>query len=164
MKASNKKRCLADIYLKGYPYKKNYPFDPKTIPQPYIKKEEVSSHQYATDYHLFKDVVHGYLDYITENLIEGNAWRLDFGLGEIRIKKVPIKFLRERIVNKRIDDKLYFRNNNEGNFFLTPRWHRRSIQVKLVYNWIFQVSRSVIKECYVRGSKDYTHLYKYQDI
>ena len=81
-----------------YPYKQNIPHSGNTIPTPYIKKEDVSLHEFACDYHLFKKVVEGYLDYCVENLIEGNPWRLDFGLGEIRIKKFKIKFIKDKTV------------------------------------------------------------------
>ena len=33
---------LMEIYMKGYPYKRNLPFKPNTQPQPYIKKDDVS--------------------------------------------------------------------------------------------------------------------------
>lgn len=154
---------LVDIFMKGYPYKRNFPFKPNTTPQPYIKKEDVSLHEFACDYHLFKKVVEGYLDYCVENLIEGNPWRLDFGLGEIRIKKFKIKFIKDKTVLKTDPTKLYRRSLMPDDYYLVTRWSRKYLGVKSKYNWMFSLARPHLVKCYNRVKKDNAHIYKYQD-
>ena len=155
---------LVDIFLKGYPYKRNFPFKPNTTPQPYIKKEDVSLHEYACDYHLFKNVVEGYLDYIVENMVEGNPWRLNFGLGEIRVKKMKVKFIKDKTLLKDTEpSKIYRRSLMPDDYYLATRWSRSSMTVPSKFNWMFSLVRPHLVECYNRVNKDNTHIYKYQD-
>lgn len=165
MRKSAKRIGLTEIYLKGYPYKRNYPFKPNTIPQPYIKKEDISLHEYACDFHLFRNVVEGYLDYVIESMIEGNAWRLNFGLGEIRIKKFKVKFIKDKtLLPGTVEPKnIYRRALMPDDYYLAARWHRGTMRVKLKYNWMVTLVRPHFVECYNRIKKDNTHIYKYQD-
>lgn len=164
-KSSNKTIGLVEIYLKGYPYKRNFPFKVSTVPYPYIKKEDVSLHQYACDFHVFRDVVEGYLDYIMEELIEGNLWRLYFGMGEIRIKKLKHKFLIDVVSMKGMEapPKQYKRILTPDDYFLGARWHRSTVNVKWKYNWMFKLARPIFRECYKRINNNNNHIYKYQD-
>ncbi len=96
---------------------------------------------------------------------QGNSWRLDFHLGEMRIKKFKHTFLRDAIAIQGSDGSKTFkkRSKTPDDFFLAVRWHRKSIHVKLKYNWIVNLSRSVMRDCYKRIENDYTYIYKYQD-
>lgn len=161
----DKRVGLEDIYLKGYPYKRNYPFKKGTVPQPYIKKEDVSLHPFASDFHVFRNVVNGYLEYIMEHMQQGNAWRLNFNLGEMRIKKFQHTFLKDSMAMKgKVAPKNeYKRIQTPDDYFLAPRWHRKSIHVKLKYNWIVHIPKPRLKECYRRVENDYSYIYKFQD-
>lgn len=165
MRASDKRIGLTEIYLKGYKYKRNYPPKLGVQPQPYIKKEDVSLHKYATDYHLWRDVINGYLEYIMENLMNGLPWRLNFHLGEINIKKIKGSFLVDRKAMQDTDGTKKFKKRvmNPDGYYLAPRWYRKSIHVKLKYNWIVHISKSRLVECYRRVREDYTYIYKFQD-
>ena len=44
-------------FMKGYPYKRNFPFKPNTTHNHISKKEDVSLHEFACDYHLFKKLL-----------------------------------------------------------------------------------------------------------
>lgn len=154
---------LMEIYMKGYPYKRNLPFKPNTQPQPYIKKDDVSLHEFACDYHVFKKVVEGYLDYVVEDMIEGNAWRLNFGLGEIRIKKFKVRFIKDIIALKDNPKPTYRRALTPDDYYLATRWHRGQMRVKSKFNWMFSLVRPHLVECYSRINKNNLYIYKYQD-
>ena len=164
-KTSNKTVGLVDIYLKGYPHKKNFIKNINTVPYPFIKHKDVSTHEYATDYILFRNIIYGYLDYIMEDIKEGNLWKLNFGLGEIRLKKIKHKFLVDisKMAGVENPDTQYKRIQTPDDYFLVARWHRRTMNVKLKYNWIIHLSRKVLRDCYDRVNKNHNHIYKYID-
>lgn len=118
----NKRITEKDIYY-FYPYKKNLPTSGNTIPQPYVKKNEVSDHKFALAYDVWLSVIEDYLADITETLLKGKIVKFQNYIGNFQLKKYKIHRKIDWGATRKADQKVYMKDKDLYSIII--KWDRR---------------------------------------
>lgn len=118
----NKTITEKDIYY-FYPYKKNPPFNGKTIPQPYVKKKEVSDHKFALIYDVWLSVIEDYVKEVQDRLFQGRIVKFQNYLGEFQLKKYKIHRKIDWGETRKHGKKMYFKDRDLHTILI--KWNRK---------------------------------------
>lgn len=85
-----KKIFYSEDFYNYYPYKKQRPHG-STIPsRPYVKKSEVSNHEFAIDFNEWREIMKCYAEVLIESLFDGHCYIFSSMIGELAIKKKKV--------------------------------------------------------------------------
>ena len=156
----NKTITEKDIYY-FYPYKKN-PINSIGVPQPYVKKQDISDHQYSLTYDNWLDIVKEYLTLVREELYAGKSYRFPKLLGAVQFKKYK--------VYRRIDwgetikkqEKVYFKDTDR----IIVKWDRSTGNsgFKFKNHWKIRMTFGFRQELAKKIFEDSTYIYNIMDI
>lgn len=80
------KTTLTDLYL-GYRFKYR-DLNAKSVPMwPYIRKEDISTHEYKLDKNQWKAIIKCYFELVIEYLLEGHPFKIPHGMGVLQMRK-----------------------------------------------------------------------------
>lgn len=157
----SKCRTLIDFF-QFYKYRKNPSFE-KTIPVPYIKKEDESTHKYSLTYHQWKSILEDILIRIEEELIDGQRWVIGSHLGEISIRKKKCKSFVDYKKSKEEGQQVRRARNGFDNIMIFSDWERLQYPLTNRWLWRFKLKRTLKLKIYNNAEKDYTFLNRYLD-
>jgi len=128
-----------DLY-KEYEYKCQDHYG-KTIPVPYIKKQDlICDHKYSLDYPTWRLIIDTYVKYVKEYLYQGLAFKLPHRMGNLQIiktKKGYIDYTKD-VLSK--NGKLNITPNTHTDGYRGKiHWDRYNNNCSLKYKWLFKV-------------------------
>lgn len=154
---------LIDLFF-NYPYKKNMITADNVIPLPYVKKEEISYHDYSLDYSEWKEIVDRYLELVCESLKEGNQIKLSSRLGFLEVKRFKTTKFFDRVASTNKKKSIYLSKNSTENFMFYIDWLRKYKEAcfDFKWHWRFKPNRSFLRDLYEQADKDYTFMNKFK--
>ena len=160
----DKKITIKDFFS-FYPYKKNIQTTGKTIPQPYIKKQDViDDHKYSIDYTQWSAVVGDYIDIVTDTLLTGRDYELPNYLGRFQLRKYKTKRLINWQQSKLEGKKVYYRHNDSLHIIL--KWYREYTMARFRYrfHWKIRMSNQLGQKIKKQTVKNKNYVYNILDI
>lgn len=155
-------RSLTDFY-KEYPYRKNPEFT-GTIPLPYVKKEEESTHKYSLTFQEWKSILESIVEEIFVQILSvGLTWNIGSNLGSITIRKHKCKTFLDKIESGKQGKQVRKLRNKHDNYMLFAVWERKKYALKHKWLWRFYLTDKVLRRMYLMCESDYTYIYKFQD-
>lgn len=154
-------RALKDLF-QFFPYRKNPPLS-NTIPVPYVKKEDVSDHQYALTYSLWKAILEDIILEIRDCLIDGETWNIGSHIGTIEV----VRFTANNFIDykkSKEQSKVVRRSRTEhDNIMIKGLWSRKRNPLPNKSLWRFKLCRTFKSDIYKRAETDFTLLYKFSE-
>lgn len=157
----SKNRTLVDIYLQSYPYKKNDNFIGNTIPNPYIKQDDISNHRLALSYKEWLSIMEQIIIEIKSDLYDGDVWDIGSGLGKLHLAKMKCRKFLDRINSAKEKKAIYTSRNDFDNYMLVPEWNRKKAPFKHKWLWRFKFAVSLLRPIY--QTEDTNIIYKFLD-
>jgi len=144
-----------------YPYKKN-PENTIGIPQPYVKKKDVSNHSYTLTYAQWLSIVKDYFSLVKEELFKGKQYRFPKFLGAVQLKKYKVYRKIDWGETVKQKKKVYFSNNER----VIVKWDRSTSNssFKFKNHWKIRMCFTFRKELFEKISEDPYYVYNIIDI
>lgn len=148
-----------------YPYKKQIPHSPNTIPYPYVKKPDiVDNHKYSLDWFEWIKIITTYLEVLREDLYEGKEIKFDGRLGVFQIRKLKCRKFLDRKKSKEAGKRIFLGKTEFDNYYFKLIWMRKKSRL-FPSKWLWSVNLHprIALELYKRTADDYTYVYKFTD-
>lgn len=154
----NKTITEKDIYH-FYPYRKNPIIIGKTIPQPYVKKENISDHKYAMTYDLWISIVKDYFLEVRDVTLKGKLFTIPKFLGSWQLKKYKAYRRVDWGTTKRTGVKTYYRDSD--NYRILMKWYRtpKNSSFKFKNHWKISICKGFGKAIYDKITNDSNYVY-----
>jgi hypothetical protein len=158
----NKNITEKDIYH-FYPYRKNPVVTGKTIPQPYVKKEDISNHPHALTYDVWLSIIKDYILEIREYIFKGKVFKLPRMLGVWQMKKYMSTKRIDWGTTNRTGEKTYY--NDKGNYRLLVKWYRTYQNSSFVFknHWKLRMAKGFRIALYNTVINDSNYIYNIID-
>jgi hypothetical protein len=152
-----------DIYY-FYPYKKNPPPTGRTIPQPYVKKKDVSDHKYSITYDVWLSIIQDYILEINALLFKGKIVKSLNFLGSFQLKKYKLT----KLVNwakTRQEGKVHYKYDSEL-YRIIIKWNRnyKYCKFKNAEHWKIRMNSAFAAELYQKSLDDPNYQYSIIDV
>lgn len=124
---------LAQLY-QFYPHKW-MELNTKTVPVPYVKKEELSSHEYRLTYKQWKQVLAAYFKHLIRYMLKGYEYEIPHGMGKFSIRKD------RRPIRVKKEDGGYGKKYNHATegYSVFLMWQKRHKNVKFPFKTMYHV-------------------------
>lgn len=157
-----KRRTLIDFYY-FYPFKKNIPSNPGTIPTPFIKQSDCTDTPNSVDWYEYKEIVSLYVEKLKQSMEDGN--HIEFGprLGIVHLTKFKATRFIDKIKSRDQGKVVKMMRNNIDNYFITCEWKRGMVRLKMKSYWKIKLNRKWLRTIYLECEKDYAKIYKIRD-
>lgn len=158
----NKTITEKDIYH-FYPYRKNPIVTGKTIPQPYVKKEEESNHPHSLTYNEWKGIIDDYLIELRNHLYNGKLYTLPKQLGTLQLKKYKTyKQVDWNETNKQ-KKKVFYNDINSYNVII--KWFRSVKNSNFVFKFHWKIRMtSTFRRDLSKRLNDPNYIYNIVDV
>ena len=166
MSLSRLKNITSKQLYFGYPYKKNLPHAFNTVPDPYIRKQDLSDSPDALDYQQWCKLMDIYLGIFREILASGNKFKMPHMMGILEINKYKAKRFLDFVASAKAGKRIYMGRNGLDNMALELVWKRgwRHAKLNFKWHWKVKINRKFVKSIYDRCNADYTYINKFEDI
>lgn len=156
----NKARTEIDIYY-FYPYKKN-PDNTIGIPQPYVKKTDVSNHEYALTYSQWLAIIKDYIELLTDYILSGKVFKMPKLLGTLQLKKYKAYRIIDWGETIKNNEKRYFKSDDR----IIVKWYRTSTNssFKFKNHWKIRICQGFGKKLSDKFKSDPYHVYNIIDV
>ena len=154
----NKRRSIIDFYA-FYPWRKNPPFNGKTVPQPYVSKADISDHQHALTYNEWRLIVNDYLVLLKEYLLGGREFTPPNYMGSFQLRKYKVHRKINWFETNRLGFKKYFDDTDQSMIIL--KWYREfeNSRFKYKFHWKLNLVDDFSQQIYRATVKDMNYIY-----
>ena len=152
-----------DIYY-FYPYKKNPPLTGKTVPQPYVKKSDVSDHKYAITYDVWLSIISDYIDEVSQLLFKGKIVKTPNFLGTFQLKKYQLKKLVHWGRTRQEGKMVYIQDSDLYRIII--KWNRnyKICKFKNAEHWKIRMNSAFAAKIYQKSLEDPDYQYSIIDV
>jgi hypothetical protein len=159
----NKMITEKDIYY-FYPYKKNPPSTGNTIPQPYVKKTDISDHRYTLTYDVWLSIIEDYISEVQTILFKGRIFKLPNFLGNLQLKKYKLKKRIDWGKTRREGKKVY--DNSTDIYRIIIKWNRnyKICRFKNSAHWKIRMGSGFANKLYQKSLDDPNYQYSIIDV
>lgn len=159
----NKARTIKDFYMQ-YPYKINIKVGKNTIPDPYVKKEDIVYNEYSLDFHKWRAIVERYFELMRECLETGDKFKIPHRVGYLQIQKYKFQKHVDRLRSTK-EKKIYIYRNGLDNYVLRIIWLRNNKEASMKYKWHWKLKANAkfMRGVYIQCEKDYGKINKFND-
>lgn len=133
----NKTITEKDIYH-FYPYKKNPPYNGKTVPQPYVRKEDVSDNVFTLTYDMWLSIVKDYILELRDYILKGKVFKIPKQLGTWQLKKYNVNNVIDWAETRAQGKRVYMKNPEVN---LVVKWYRtpKNSQFQFKNHWKLRI-------------------------
>lgn len=148
-----------------YPYKKNIKTTGKTIPQPYIKQQDViEDNPSSIDYNEWLSVVSDYIEIISDVLLSGREYVFPNYIGKLQLRKYKTRRLINWNETNKQGKKVYYRNNDSLHIIL--KWYRDYdiARFRFRFHWKIRMAKTFSKALHEKTLKNTNYVYNILDV
>lgn len=156
------KRITIKDFFYFYPYKKNIPFNGKTVPQPYVKKSDVVEDNVSSiDYNQWYKVVMDYINLISETLLTGKEYVFPNYIGKLQLRKYKVKREIDWKETKLQGKKVYYKSG----YNVILKWYRNYefTRLRYRYHWKLNMAKIFSQSLYEKIVKNNNFVYNILD-
>lgn len=159
----NKNITEKDIYY-FYPYKKNPVTNGKTIPQPYVKKTDISDHAYTLTYDEWLAIIKDYILEVRSHIMLGKVFKIPKQLGTWQLRKYKINTKVDWNATRQLKKKTYYKKE-DIDFNLIVKWYRtpKNSSFQFKNHWKLRLAKGFRMELAKEIRKDYNYIYNIID-
>jgi len=160
----DKRITIKDMFI-FYPYKKNIKTTGKTIPQPYIKQQDViEDNPSSIDYNEWLSVVSDYIEIISDVLLSGREYVFPNYIGKLQLRKYKTRRLINWNETNKQGKKVYYRNNDSLHIIL--KWYRDYdiARFRFRFHWKIRMAKTFSKALHEKTLKNTNYVYNILDV
>ena len=159
------KRITIKDMFSFYPYKKNIKTTGKTIPQPYIKQQDVvEDDPNSIDFNQWQSVVNSYIKIVSDVLLTGREYEFPYYMGKFQLRKYKTKRLINWNETNKLGRKVYYKNNDSLHIIL--KWYRTydNARFHFKHHWKIRMAKTFSKALHQKTLKNSNYVYNILDV